>query len=99
MFIKNDNRPSMVTLPDGSVLSRGDLPDPDTKRWVIRHKVTVVLAVSAKLITLEEACETYGLSNEEFKLWEKAMLNHGRRGLRVTHLKKYRQPEVESINN
>ena len=81
-----------VTLPDGSVLSRGDLPPRNTSRWVIKRKVTVVLAVSSGLLTLEEACKMYGLSEEEFGLWETAMLNHGRRGLRVTHLKKYRQP-------
>lgn len=99
LYIKNDNRPNIVTLPDGSILSKGDLPDPATKRWVIRHKVTVVLAVRSDLISLEEACEMYGLSEEEFGLWEEAMLNHGRRGLRVTHLKKYRQPKVEVLIN
>ena len=80
-----------MTLPDGSVLSRGDLPPENTRRWVIRRKVTVVLAVSSGLLTLEEACKMYNLSEEEFSMWESAMLNHGRYGLRVTHLKKYRQ--------
>lgn len=81
-----------MKLPDGTVLSRGDLPPKSTSRWVIRRKVTVVLAVSAGLLTLKEACEMYGLSEEEYSSWESALLSHGRRGLRVTHLKKYRQP-------
>lgn len=81
-----------MKLPDGTVLSRGDLPPKSTSRWVIRRKVTVVLAVSAGLLTLKEACEMYGLSEEEYASWESALLSHGRRGLRVTHLKKYRQP-------
>lgn len=92
MFIRRENGPSHVKLPDGAVLTRGDLPPRNTRRWVIKRKVTVVLAVTAGLLTLEEACEMYDLSEEEYSLWEQALLDHGRRGLRVTHLKKYRQP-------
>ncbi len=92
MLIKKINGPSSVKLPDGTVLTRGDLPPKSTRRWVIRRKVTVVLAVTAGLLSLEEACEMYNLSEEEYLLWQTAMLQHGRHGLRVTHLKKYRQP-------
>lgn len=92
MLIRKENGPKFVKLPDGTVLSRGDLPPKTTRRWVIRRKVIVVLAVTAGLLTLEEACKMYGLSEEEYASWETALLQHGRRGLRVTHLKKYRQP-------
>lgn len=91
MFIRKENGPTHVKLPDGTVMTRGDLPPKDTRRWVIRRKVTVVLAVTAGLLSLEEACEMYNLSEEEYALWESAMLHHGKGGLRVTHLKKYRQ--------
>ena len=91
MLIKKIDGPSFVKLPDGTVLTRGDLPPKTTRRWVIRRKVTVVLAVTAGLLSLEEACEMYNLSEEEYNLWQSAMLEHGRSGLRVTHLKKYRQ--------
>ena len=92
MLIKKIDGPSFVKLPDGTVLTRGDLPPKSTRRWVIRRKVTVVLAVTAGLLSLEEACEMYSLSEEEYNLWQSAMLEHGRGGLRVTHLKTYRQP-------
>ncbi|OUS08652.1 hypothetical protein A9Q96_04260 [Rhodobacterales bacterium 52_120_T64] len=92
MLIKKNEGPCSVRLPDGSVLTRGDLPPKSTTRWVIRHKVKVVLAVTSGLLSLEEACEMYNLSEEEYLLWQSAMLDHGRSGLRVTHLKKYRQP-------
>lgn len=91
MLIKKIDGPSFVKLPDGTVLTRGDLPPKSTRRWVIRRKVTVVLAVTAGLLSLEEACDMYNLSEEEYELWQSAMLEHGRSGLRVTHLKKYRQ--------
>ncbi|MBL4874541.1 MAG: DUF1153 domain-containing protein [Rhodobacteraceae bacterium] len=91
MLIKKIDGPSFVKLPDGTVLTRGDLPPKTTRRWVIRRKVTVVLAVTAGLLSLEEACEMYNLSEEEYNSWQSAMLEHGRSGLRVTHLKKYRQ--------
>lgn len=92
MLVKKIDGPSSVKLPDGTLLTRSDLPPKSTRRWVIRRKVTVVLAVSAGLLSLEEACEMYNLSEEEYLLWQAAMLEHGRGGLRVTHLKKYRQP-------
>ena len=92
MHIKKIDGPNYVRLPDGSIMTRGDLPPKTTRRWVIKHKVKVVLAVSAGLLTLKEACDLYELSEEEFQLWQSAMLKHGRVGLRVTNLKKYRQP-------
>ena len=36
-----------------------DLPPPSTKRWVVRRKAAVVMAVRAGVITLEEACRRY----------------------------------------
>ena len=92
MLIKKIDGPSFVKLPDGTVLTRGDLPPKSTSRWVIRRKVKVVLAVTAGLLSLEEACEMYDLSEEEYLLWQASILEHGNNGLRVTHLKKYRQP-------
>lgn len=92
MFIRRESGPVSVKLPDGTVLTRGDLPAKNTRRWVARRKATVVLAVNAGLVSLEEVCRMYDLTEEEFTSWETAMLHHGRRGLRVTHLKKYRQP-------
>ena len=39
-----------------------ELPPPDTKRWVVRRKAAVVAAVRAGVITVQEACRRYQLS-------------------------------------
>ncbi len=67
-----------------------DLPPPDTKRWVVRRKAAVVAAVRQGVITLEEACERYNLSVEEFLSWQRLIDKHGMAGLRVTRLQEYR---------
>jgi hypothetical protein len=66
------------------------LPPASTTRWVIRRKAAVVEAVTAGLISLEEACRRYTLSVEEFQSWVKAIDKHGLSGLRVTRLQQYR---------
>ncbi|MFP4270518.1 MAG: DUF1153 domain-containing protein [Alphaproteobacteria bacterium] len=67
-----------------------DLPPPDTTRWVARRKAQVVRAVRAGRLSLEQACERYRLSPEEFLAWERTIIRHGVAGLRVTRLKSYR---------
>jgi len=71
-------------------MSREDLPPPDTKRWVIRRKAKVVAGVRSGLISLEEACQRYALSVDEFLTWQNLLDTHGMNGLRATGLKKYR---------
>ena len=78
--------------PDGNPLTLDDLPAPTTTRWVIRRKAEVVAAVRGGLLTLDEACARYGLSNEEFDSWRKAIEKHGLQGLRTTRLQHYRLP-------
>src|SRR3954453_15663863 len=72
-----------------------DLPPPGIKRWVIRRKAEVVAAVRAGVISLEEACERYTLSVEEFLSWQRSMDRHGLRGLRTTRLQDYRATPQE----
>lgn len=66
------------------------LPPPDTHRWVMRRKAQVVAAVRSGLLTFEEACERYRLSEEEFKSWMHLLDHHGLRGLRATRMQEYR---------
>jgi hypothetical protein len=66
------------------------LPPPNTKRWVIRRKAAVVAAVRGGLLTLEDACQRYTLSTEEFLSWQRLIDRHGMRGLRATRLQDYR---------
>lgn len=71
------------------------LPPPDTQRWVIRRKAAVVNGVRQGLITLEQACQRYNLSVEEFLSWQRLIERHGVRGLRVTRLQDYRAAPQE----
>jgi hypothetical protein len=91
MFLKRVDGPRQVTLPDGSILSRADLPPADTQRWVASRKAVVVKAVVYGLISEKEALERYALSEEEFSLWRNGALRHGEDGLKVTAIRKYRQ--------
>ena len=59
-------------------------------RWVIRRKAEVVAAVRSGLIGLDEACERYRLSVDEFLNWEQLANAHGLRGLRITRSQRYR---------
>ena len=85
-------RPRMkyVIGPDGSPLTMADLPSTSTKRWVIRRKAVVVAAVRGGLLNLEEACERYTLTVEEFLSWQMSIDQHGLAGLRTTKIQKYR---------
>src|SRR5690606_24674348 len=96
MTSERPGRPDAVIGPDGVPMTLSDLPPPGTKRWVIRRKAEVVAGVRAGLISLEEACERYTLSVEEFLSWQKLIDRHGLRGLRVTRLQDYRGGEKSS---
>ena len=91
MFLKRVDGPRQVTLPDGSILNRADLPPADTRRWVVSRKAVVVKAVVYGLLPQSEALDRYGLSEEEFALWRTAVEKHGDAGLKVTSIQKYRQ--------
>lgn len=91
MYLRKIKGPRTVTLPDGTILSRNDLPPANTRRWVASRKAAVVKGVAFDLISLEEALETYGLSEEEFGEWRTAVETHGEAALKATQLKKYRQ--------
>ncbi|MEI8394387.1 MAG: DUF1153 domain-containing protein [Rhodospirillaceae bacterium] len=85
---RNEDGPSCNASVDFPGLQ--DLPPPDTKRWVMRRKAEVVEAVRCGLISLEEACQRYTLSEEEFLSWQRLIDSHGVRGLRATRLQEYR---------
>lgn len=91
MFLKRVDGPRQVTLPDGSILTRADLPPADTHRWVASRKAVVVRAVVHGLLTQSEALERYALSEEEFAIWRQAVEKYGEKALKVTAIQKYRQ--------
>ena len=92
MYLKKIDGPRAVTLPDGRVMTRADLPDPATRRWVASRKAAVLRAVAHGLLTREAALETYELSDEEFDAWQSAVERHGEVALKTTALQRYRQP-------
>ncbi|WP_412057602.1 DUF1153 domain-containing protein [Bartonella sp. DGB2] len=79
-----------VIGPDGSPLTLSDLPPRTTRRWVIRRKAEVVAAVRGGLLSLEEACQRYTLTMEEFLSWQSSIDEHGLAGLRTTRIQQYR---------
>jgi hypothetical protein len=83
-------RAKYVIGPDGSPLTIADLPSSTTRRWVIRRKAEVVAAVRGGLLSLEEACNRYTLTVEEFLSWQASIDEHGLAGLRTTRLQQYR---------
>lgn len=84
--------PSPVETPHHrSVSDSAGLPPAGTTRWVIRRKAAVVTGVHKGLISLEEACQRYGLSVEEFLSWQRQIEQHGLLGLRTTRLQDYRR--------
>ena len=83
-------RPAQVIGPLGEPLTIESLPAPGTTRWVVRRKAEVVAAVSGGLLTVDEVCERYSLSVEEFAGWQRAVDRSGMPGLRVTRIQHYK---------
>ena len=83
-------RPAQVIGPLGEPLTLDSLPPPSTSRWVVRRKAEVVAAVNGGLLNVDEACERYGLSLEEFAGWQRAVDRSGMPGLRVTRIQHYK---------
>ncbi|MBU2135680.1 MAG: DUF1153 domain-containing protein [Alphaproteobacteria bacterium] len=86
----NSKGEKYVIGPTGAPLTLSDLPPSDTERWVIRRKAEVVAAVRGGLLSLDEACDRYRLTNEEFLNWQQSIDRHGLAGLRTTRLQQYR---------
>lgn len=91
MFLKRIDGPRTVTLENGDTLSRADLPDPKTRRWVASRKATVARAVQSGLISPKEACEMYALTEEELEQWCSAFSAFGEKALKTTQIQLYRQ--------
>lgn len=79
-----------VIGPTGAPLTLADLPSATTSRWVARRKAEVVAAVRGGLLSLDDACDRYKLTMEEFLSWQQNVDEHGLKGLRATKLQNYR---------
>ena len=78
------NDPSIV-----SILDLETVPPVTTTRWFPRRKAQVVAAVEAGLLTVDEACDLYRLSLEEFLGWQRAIHRSGVKGLCVSRRRRF----------
>jgi hypothetical protein len=92
MYLKKVDGPRAVTLPDGTVMTRADLPEAGVVRWVASRKAAVVKAVRHGLVPRAEVIERYGISGEELDAWVEAVDRHGESALKATAVQRYRQP-------
>ena len=88
-----DSSAAMLRAVPRRSASRLDaLPPANARCWGIRRKTDVVVAVRSGAISLEDACERYNLSMEEFLTWQRLIDSHRKAGIRVTRLQNaYRQ--------
>ncbi len=92
-FSRHGPSPATPVLgPSGKPITIEELPPADTERWVVRRKMAVVAGVRAGLISLDEACRRYRLSEDEFTSWRRLLDAHGLKGLRATRVQNYRTP-------
>lgn len=84
-------RPATVIGPLGEPLTLDSLPPAGTTRWVVRRKAEVVAAVNGGLLSINDVCERYDLTLEEFAGWQRAVDRSGMPGLRVTRIQHYRE--------
>ena len=98
MQSERSGRASPPIGPTGKPLTLEDLPPTDTVRWVVRRKAELVAAIRGGLITLDEACARYQLSEEELESWASSLAKHGVRGLRSTRLQHYRRSRIEKAH-
>ena len=69
-----------------------ELPKP-RQRWTVRRKAVVVEAVRGGWIPIEEVCELYSISVDEFLAWERDLDRYGLHGLRTTRYQIYRETD------
>jgi hypothetical protein len=74
---------------DADRLPMEALPSRST-RWIPRRKAAVVKAVTGGLLTIEQACERYELTLEEFASWRKGIEREGLAGLEKSRIQYYR---------
>ena len=91
----HDIRLHYVIGPLGEALTMRTMPSPRTKRWVARRKAEVVAAVNGGLLTLDEVCERYQLTIEEFSIWKRAIDHWGMPALKVTQSQHYRSLDAQ----
>ncbi len=91
--------PPVKSVPgaDGKPVTAADLPEPNAK-WVPLRKAQVVAAVRGGLLDLEEACERYALTVEEFLSWHQTLEREGMAGLSARRQEERRKAARRTVN-
>ena len=66
-----------------------------SQRWTVRRKATVIEAVRAGWVPIEDVCELYNLSVDEFLAWERDIDRYGVPSLRATRFQIYRDADKQ----
>ena len=74
-----DIEPENIFQTDAAAMP--DLPS-GSERWTIRRKAAVIKAVRGGWVPIEEVCQLYTLSVDEFLAWERDIDRFGVYGLR-----------------
>ncbi len=61
-----------------------ELPSPCTRRWTMRQKVAIIEAVHGGWVPIEEVCQLYTISVDDFIAWERDVDRFGIHGFRTT---------------
>ena len=78
---KREQAPIIYVIgADGDVITRDSLPPASTQHWRIRLKAKVVAAVESGLVTREEVCTRYRMSDEEYFEWRRRVEKSGLTG-------------------
>jgi hypothetical protein len=69
------------------------LPSPG-QRWTVNRKAALIEAVRGGWVAIDEACQSYHLSVDEFLAWERDLDRNGVPGLRATRYQIYRDTDA-----
>ena len=86
---------TVFRIPDPSNDSIDAVPElpKSRQRWTARRKAGIIAAVRGGWVPIEEICEAYNVSADEFLAWELDIDRYGVLGLRSTPYQIYRDTE------
>jgi hypothetical protein len=78
-------------------LDRDPMPELPSlgRRWTVSRKAAVIEAVRGGWMPIEEVCEVYNISVDEFLSWERDIDRYGIHGLRSTRFQIYRNRDTQ----
>jgi hypothetical protein len=90
MYIRRIKGPHSVTLPDGSIMTRADLPDPTDPALGRQPQGRRGARRRSRPDHRNRGAGDLGPVGEELAAWREAVVRHGVAALRATALQRYR---------